>query len=66
MKSIYIGGEKMVLSVDGDVPFDLCKSQIRKASGSNSSPQKVIYFLKCEIKSICAHKLSPMYFSRRI
>lgn len=54
---VYIGGEKRVLLVDGDVPFDLFESQIRRASSSGFSPIKIIYFLKCEANLDCAQVL---------
>lgn len=33
----YIGGEKRVVLIDHDIPFDLFESKIRRASGSGSS-----------------------------
>lgn len=52
---VYIGCEKKVFLVDGDISFDLFGSQIRHISGNGSSPIKIIYFLLCEVMSICAH-----------
>lgn len=37
----------MVALLKGDVTFDLFESQIRRASDSESSLVKIIYFLKC-------------------
>lgn len=34
---IYIGGERRVFLIDGDVPFDIFESQIRHTSDIGSS-----------------------------
>lgn len=42
-----------VVLVDGGITFDIFESQIRLVNGSGSSP--IIYSLKHETMSICAH-----------
>lgn len=55
---VFISGKKRVLLLDGNVPLHLFESQIRHASGIGSTLMKLIYLIKCEVISICAHILS--------
>lgn len=58
---VYVGGERSVVLIHGNVSFDLFNSQIRRINGSESYAIKVIYSLK----SVRPCRFLPVFLIRR-
>lgn len=63
LRSGEVGGERRIVLVDVDVPFDLFEIQIKCATSNGSSLVKIFYFLKYEAMSIFAHVFSHEYLT---